>query len=145
MKYAACKLYVGCRRVVFISRSVVERFNCKQPLYSVLPTVCVRTDCVEAEQNTKQNNRTWLQGLHQRIPKLSGRKLAGCCCCFCSVHNTSPLSNINGFWHMQECYGRLLVLQDTFMYNIFSWIIIASLVVSNRRLLLHLRRYTLKY
>ena len=30
----------------------------------LLPTVCMRTVCVKAEEkNTKQNNRTWLKGL----------------------------------------------------------------------------------
>ena len=34
MSFAALKLYVGHRNVVFICRSVVERFNCKWLLYS---------------------------------------------------------------------------------------------------------------
>ena len=44
---------------------MVKCLNFKWPLYSVMPAMRVRIVCVEAEQkNAKQNNRTWLEGLH---------------------------------------------------------------------------------
>ena len=59
-----CSLY-AVRRMQkhgFICCSAVEPFNFKWPLYSVMPTIRVRTVFAEAEQkNVKQNNRTWLE------------------------------------------------------------------------------------
>ena len=56
--------YIRHRSVVFISRSAVERFNYKRPLYSVCCSMCMGTVCVEAERkNAKLNNRTWLNRL----------------------------------------------------------------------------------
>ena len=147
MNSAACKLYVERRSVVFICRPAVERLHFKWPLYSVMPTVCMRS-CVEAEQkNANQNNQTWLERLltireYQNF--LEECKLVVCgASVACVVSHCYPI--FMNFGIIQEYCERLLVLPDTFMCTTFSWISVASLVVSNHCLLLRLRRYILKY
>ena len=147
MNSPACKLYVGRRSVVFICRLAVERFKFKWPLHSVVPTVHMRSVCVEAEQkNTKQNNQSWLERLltvreYQNFLE-EGKLVVGVASVACVVSRHCPIFMIFGI--LQEYCRRLLVLPDTFMYTTFSWISVASLVASNRRLLLCLRRYFLK-
>ena len=148
MNSSACKLYVGRRSVVFVCCLAVERFKFKWPLYSVMVTVCMRTICVEVEQNnTKINNRTWLEGLltvRECQNFLEEDELVVCVASVaCIVSSCCPIFIIFGI--LQEYCRRLLVLPDTFMYTTFSWISSSSLVANNRRLLLRLRRYILKY
>ena len=67
MSFAALKLHVGHRSMVFTYRSVFEHFNCKRLLYSVTANRVrekLRTVCVDAAQkNAKLNNHKWLNGL----------------------------------------------------------------------------------
>ena len=118
---AACMLYVGCRSVVFICLSAVK----------------------PEQKNTKQNNWTWLEGLltiREYLNLLEKGKLVVCgAYVACVVSHRYPILIIFGI--MQEYCRRLLVLPDTFMYTTFIWISVESLVASNRRLLLRLRRY----
>ena len=83
----------------------------------------MRTVCVEAEQkNTKQNNRTWLEGLltvreYQNF--LEEGKLVVCVASVaCVVSHCCPMFMIFGI--LQEYCRKLLVLPDTFMYTTFS-------------------------
>ena len=123
MNSAACKLYVERRSVVSISRSAIERFNFKCPLYSVKPTVHVRTVCVEAEQkNAKQNNRTWFEGLltireYQNFLE-EGKFVLCSASVACVVSHHYPIFMIFGI--LQEYCRRVLVLPDTSMYTTFS-------------------------
>ena len=136
MSFAAFKLYVGHRSVVFICRSAVECFNCKWPLYSVTADRARKNclcRCGTEERQTKQSNKAQWIAYHQRTPKLSGRRQAYC---FCSVRSVSPLSTIfMVFGIVKEYCSRLLFLPDSFTYSTFSWICIVSLEANNRRLL----------
>ena len=110
-----------------------------------MATVRMRTVCVEAEQkNAKQNNRSWLEGLLtvRECQKFleEGKLVVGVDSVACIVSRRCPIFMIFGI--LQEYCRRLLVLPDTFMSTTFS---VASLVASNRRLLLRLRQYILKY
>jgi len=62
--------------VVFVRRSMVERFNCKWPLYSVTADR-VRENCLRwcrtEERQTKQSDMAQWTAYHRRTPKLSGR------------------------------------------------------------------------
>ena len=69
-----------------------------------------------------------------------GKLVVGVASVVCVVSHRCPIFMIFGI--LQEYCMRLLVLPDTFMYTTFS---VASLVASNHRFLLHLRRYILKY
>ena len=99
---------------------VVERFKFKWSLYSVVPTVRMRTVCVEAEQkNTKQSNRSWLEGL-LTVRKYKnfleeGKLVVGVASVVCVVSRRCPIFMIFGIF--QEYCRRLLVLPDTFMYT----------------------------
>ena len=113
MSFAAFKMYVGHRSLVFICRSVIERFSDLCTL--LLPTVCVRTVCVNVEQkNAKLNNRTWLNGLltigeHQKFLE-GGKFINGGASVACVVSHRCP-----GFWH----HVGILVLPDTSKYSTF--------------------------
>ena len=89
----------------------------------LLPTVRVRTVCVDAEQkNTKLNNRTWLTGLltireHQNFLE-EGKSIVGGASVACIVSHCCPIFMVFGI--MQEYRSRLLVLPDTSTYSAFS-------------------------
>ena len=83
----------------------------------------MRTVCVEAEQkNTKQNNRSWLEGLltvreYQNFLE-EGKLVVGVGSVTCVVSRRCPIFMIFGI--LQEYCEKLLVLPDTFMYTTFS-------------------------
>ena len=84
--------------------------------------VFICLSAVKAEQkNTKQNNRTWLEGLltiREYLNLLEKGKLAVCgAYVACVVSHHYPIFIIFGI--MQEYCRRLLVLPDTFMYTTF--------------------------
>ena len=89
----------------------------------ILPTVHLRIVCIKAEQkNTKQNNRTWLEGLltiteYQHFLE-EGKLVVGVASVMCIVTYRYPIFMIFGI--MQEYCRRLLVLPDTSMYSTFS-------------------------
>ena len=66
----------------------------------LLPTVCVRTICVDAEQkNAKLNNRTWLNGLltigeHQNF--LEDKSIVGGASVACVVSHCCPIFMVFG-------------------------------------------------
>ena len=70
-------LYVGHWTVVFTCRLVVERFNCKRPLYSVTAN-CVCKNCLcrggREELQTKESDTAQKIAYHRRTPKISGRR-----------------------------------------------------------------------
>ena len=88
-----------------------------------MPTVRVRTVCVEAEQkNAKQNNRSWLEGLltvgeYQNFLE-EGKLVVGVAAVACVVSYCCPLFMLFGI--LQEYCRRLQVLPDTFMYTMLS-------------------------
>ena len=88
-----------------------------------MPTLRVRTVCVEAEQkNTKLNIRTWLEGLltirdYQNFLE-EGKLVVGGASVACVVSHRYPIFVIFGI--MQEYCKRLLVHPDTSMYTTFS-------------------------
>ena len=108
-------------------------------------TVRVRT--VSRRSNAKQNNWTWLEGLltiRECQNFLEEDKLVvGVASVACVVSHRCPMFMIFAILY-EYCKRLLRVLPDIFMYTTFTWISVASLVVSNRCLLLHLRRYILK-
>ena len=89
----------------------------------LLPTVYVRTVCVDAEQkNAKLNNWTWLNGLltigeHQNFLE-EGKSIVGGASVACVVSYRGPIVTVFGI--MQEYCRRLLVLPDTSTYIAFS-------------------------
>ena len=88
-----------------------------------MPTMCMRTVCVKAEQkNAKQNNRSWLEGLitvrEYRNFLEEGELVVGVASVACVVSRRCPIFMIFGI--MQEYCRRLLVLPGTFMYSTFS-------------------------
>ena len=89
-------------------------------LYSVVPIVCMRTICVEAEQkNAKGNSRSWLEGLltvreYQNFLE-EGKLVVGVASVAFVVSRRCPIFGI-----LQEYCRRLLVLPGTFMYITFS-------------------------
>ena len=70
-------LYVGHWSVVFTCRLVVQRFNCKRPLYSVTAD-CACKNCLcrggTEERQTKESDIAQKIVYHRRTPKLSGRR-----------------------------------------------------------------------
>ena len=101
MSFSAFKLYVRHRSVVFICRTVVESCSTVSDLCTLLlPTVCVRTVCVDAEQkNAKLNNQTWLNGLltigeHQNF--LEGKSNVGGASVACVVSHLCPIFMVFG-------------------------------------------------
>ena len=98
---------------------------------------CSRENCLcrggAEERQTKQSDLAWKIAYNHRISRLCDASVV------CVVSHRYLIFMIFGI--LQEYCGRLLVLPDTFMYTIFSWISVASLVASNRRLLLCLRQY----
>ena len=93
MSFAAFKRCVGHRNVVFIwfSASTVSDL-----CTLLLPTVCVRTVCVDAEQkNAKLNDRTWLNGLltigeHQNFLE-EGKVIVGGASVACVMSHCCPI------------------------------------------------------
>ena len=88
--------------MVFICRSVVERRSTASDLCTLLlPTVCVRTVCVDAEQkNAKLNNRTWLNGLltigeHQNFLE-EDKSIVGGASVACVVSHRFPIFMVFG-------------------------------------------------
>jgi len=77
MSFAVFELHIGHRSVIFTCRSVVERFNCKWPLYSITADrVCENClcRCGTEERQTKQSDMPQWTAYHRRTPKLSGRR-----------------------------------------------------------------------
>ena len=77
----------------------------------LLPTVCVRTVCVDAEQkNAKLNNQTWLNGLltigeHQNFLE-EGKSIVGGASVVCIVSHrclilASSRNTVGGCWFFQ--------------------------------------------
>ena len=87
-------------------------------LCSAVPTVRVRTVCVEAEQkNAKQINPSLLEGLLtvKTFWKKVSLIVVDVASVACVVSRRCPIFGI-----FQEYCKRLLVLPDTFMYITFS-------------------------
>ena len=88
-----------------------------------MQTVRAITICVEVEQkNSKQNNRTWLEGLltireYQNFLE-EGKLVVGVASVACVVSHRCPIFMIFGV--MQKYCRRLLVLPDISMYTTFS-------------------------
>ena len=88
-----------------------------------MPTVRMRTVCVEVEQkNAKQNNRSWLEGLltvreYQNFQE-EGKLVVGVASVACVVSCRCPVLMIFGM--LQEYCRKLLVLPETFMYTTFN-------------------------
>ena len=74
MSFAAFELHVGQRSVVFYVVQWLSASTASDFCTLLLPTVCVRTVCVEPEQKNAKLNLTWLNGLltigeHQNFPE----------------------------------------------------------------------------
>ena len=88
-----------------------------------MQTVRVITVCVEVEQkNSKQNNRTWLEGLlmireYQNFLE-EDKLVVGVASVACVMSHGCPILMIFGV--MQKYCRRLLVLPDISMYTIPS-------------------------
>ena len=91
-------------------------------MYSVLPTVRMRTVCVEQKSAKQQSDRI---AYHRRIQNFLEE-------CKLTVGGASVV------YVVSHCYPIFLVLPDTSMNSIFSCTCIASLIASKHRLLFHL-------